>query len=277
MAPSKQPTAPGRAARRRAGALLALAATPLLLLLALPLAALLARTPGAGLAERLASPVVVEAVLLSLTTSTIATVVTVAFGTPLGYLLGRGRFRGRGALETLVELPMILPPSVAGVALLIAFGRRGVFGPLLTNAGVELAFTTAAVVLAQVFVASPFYVKAAAGAFARIDRELEAAAMTLGASGRQVFARVTIPLVRSSLVGGAVMTWARALGEFGATIVFAGNYPGRTQTMPLAIYMGFEIDLGIALALAVILLAVSALVLGAVKLLLRAGALGPER
>jgi molybdate transport system permease protein len=164
---------------------------------------------------------------------------------------------------------MVLPPSVAGIALLVAFGRRGLLGRYLADAGVELAFTQAAVVLAQTFVAAPFYIKAAIAGFAGVDRDLEQAAQIDGAGPWQVLRHITLPLAATALIGGAVMTWARALGEFGATIIFAGNFPGRTQTMPLAIYIGFELDLDIALTLAVILLGTSFAVLFVVKRLLR--------
>ncbi|HSH81655.1 MAG TPA: molybdate ABC transporter permease subunit, partial [Herpetosiphonaceae bacterium] len=166
-------------------------------------------------------------------------------------------FRGRTLLETLIEAPMVLPPAVAGVGLLLAFGRRGIWGSYLESLGIALAFTPAAVVMAQLFVAAPFYVKSAVGGFLEVDQELEQAAELDGASAWQVFRHVTVPLSLPALLGGAVMTWARALGEFGATILFAGNLPGRTQTMPLAIYLGFELDLSVALTLAVILLACS--------------------
>jgi molybdate transport system permease protein len=158
---------------------------------------------------------------------------------------------------------------VAGVALLMAFGRRGVLGEHLSSAGVELAFTQAAVVLAQLFVAAPFYVRSAIAGFSRIEREAEEAAMLDGAGGWTVFRRITLPLSGPALFGGAVMTWARALGEFGATIIFAGNFPGRTQTMPLAIYIGFELELNMALTLSIILLLVSFAVLLLVKGLMR--------
>jgi molybdate transport system permease protein len=164
---------------------------------------------------------------------------------------------------------MVLPPSVAGIALLIAFGRRGLVGQALTDAGISIAFSTVAVVLAQTFVAAPFYIKTALGGFAAVDRDLEQAAMVDGAGPLQVFGRITLPLAWPVLLGGLVMSWARALGEFGATIIFAGNFPGRTQTMPLAIYIGFELDLAIALTLALILLGASFLVLFVVKALLR--------
>jgi molybdate transport system permease protein len=184
-------------------------------------------------------------------------------------LLARRDFRGRGVVDTLIDLPMVLPPAVAGIALLVTFGRRGLLGPYLEAAGLSLAFTTAAVVLAQVFVAAPFYIKAATAGFGGVERELEQAAEIDGASPWRVFRYITVPLAWPVLLGGAVMTWARALGEFGATIIFAGNFPGRTQTMPLAIYIGLELDLGVALTLSALLLAVSFGVLFVVKGLLR--------
>ena len=221
----------------------------------LPLAALVLRLPPGRLIPSLSSPQVVQAVTLSLATTLVTTVVTVCFGTPVGYLLARRRFRFRRVVDTLVDLPTVLPPAVAGVGLLMAFGRRGILGGTLDAWGIQIAFTWVAVVMAQTFVASAFYVKAAALGFASIDPELEQSAALDGASSWQVFRHVTLPLASAALLSGAVMTWARALGEFGATIIFAGNYPGRTQTMPLAIYLGFELDLNVALTLAVILIA----------------------
>jgi molybdate transport system permease protein len=169
----------------------------------------------------------------------------------------------------LLDLPMVLPPAVAGIALLVAFGRRGLVGAYLNELGITLAFTQTAVVLAQLFVAAPFYIKAAIAGFGAVDQDLEQAAALDGASGWGIFRYITVPLAWPTLFSGAVMTWARALGEFGATIIFAGNFPGRTQTMPLAIYIGFELDLNVALTLAVILLAISFGVLFIVKGLLR--------
>jgi len=227
------------------------------------------RIPLAQLLANLANPEVAQAISLSMITTALTVLLTLLSGTPLAYLLARRRFRGHTALDTLVDLPMVLPPSVAGIALLVAFGRRGLLGQYLSVLGVELAFTSAAVVLAQLFVAAPFYIKAAAAGFAGIDRELEQAAALDGASPPQVFRYVTAPLAWTALLGGAVMTWARALGEFGATIIFAGNFVGRTQTMPLAIYQGFEQELNVALTLSVILLAVSFAVLFLVKGVLR--------
>ncbi len=253
---------------RENGALLA-ASLPLLLFLALPLAALVLRVSPANVLANVLDRTVAQAIGLSMVTTAITTAVTIAAGTPIAYLLARRRFRGWAAVDTLIDLPMVLPPSVAGIALLVAFGRRGLLGPMLTDLGIEVAFTQAAVVLAQTFVAAPFYVKAAMVGFAGVERELEQAAALDGAAGRQVFRYVTLPLSGTALVGGAVMTWARALGEFGATIIFAGNFPGRTQTMPLAIYLGFEMELNVALTLAAILLALSFAVLFVVKGVLR--------
>jgi molybdate transport system permease protein len=248
---------------------LPLAASPLLVLLALPLLALVLRLDFTTLLANLSSPVVRQAMTLSLATGTIATAAVVIMGTPLAYLLARRRFRGRVVVDTLVDLPMILPPAVAGIALLLVFGRRGLLGPPLDVLGIQIVFTPIAVILAQIFVASPFYVTSAAAGFAEIDRELEQAAELDGASPGAVFRYVTVALAWPALLGGGVMTWARALGEFGATIIFAGNFPGRTQTMPLAIYLGFERDLDIAVTLSFILVAASFLVLVVVKWLLR--------
>jgi molybdate transport system permease protein len=248
---------------------LALLTVPMLLFIGLPLMSLLLRAGSNALAANLLSQGVVQAVLLSLMTSTLATLLAVLLGTPLAYLLARYNFRGRTLVETLIDLPMVLPPAVAGVALLMAFGRRGVLGTHLSDIGLELAFTQAAVVLAQLFVAAPFYIKSAIAGFSRIERAAEEAAALDGAGGWLTFRHITVPLAAPALFGGTVMTWARALGEFGATIIFAGNFPGRTQTMPLAIYIGFELDLGVALTLSLVLLVISFAVLVIVKGLLR--------
>ncbi len=257
--------------RRRAWnqLVLVLLALPLLAFLALPLLSLLIRTGLDTLLAHMAQPQVLQAVALSLTTSFCATVLAIVLGTPLAYLLARHEFRGRVVLETLIDLPMVLPPAVAGVALLMAFGRRGVVGEHLSGLGLELAFTQAAVVLAQMFVAAPFFVKSAIAGFTHVNRDAEEAAQIDGAGSWTVFWRITLPLTWPALSGGAIMTWARALGEFGATIIFAGNFPGRTQTMPLAIYLGFELQLGTALTLSIILLVVSFGVLALVKGLMR--------
>jgi molybdate transport system permease protein len=248
--------------------MLALASLPMVLFLLVPLVALVARVSPGMLLATLFGREVSQAISLSMLTTAISMALAVLGGTPLAYLLARRRFRGRAALDTLIDLPLVLPPSVAGIALLIAFGRRGLLGRYLSDASIEVAFTQTAVVLAQTFVAAPFYVKSAIAGFTSVDRELEQAAALDGASSLGVFRYVTVPLAWPALFGGAVMTWARALGEFGATIIFAGNFPGRTQTMPLAIYIGFELELTVALTLAIVLLAISFGVLFVVKRLL---------
>ena len=262
-------TPPRRTLAARRSLPLLLLSVPLALFLLLPLLAVILRVAPARVLANLADPQVGQAISLSLLTTLLTVVIALVAGTPVAYLLARRRFRGSAVLDTLIDLPMVLPPSVAGIALLVAFGRRGLIGQYLAEAGFSIPFTSTAVVLAQVFVAAPFYVKAAAGGFASVEPELEQAAAIDGASPLRVFLAITMPLARPALLSGLVMTWARALGEFGATIIFAGNLPGRTQTMPLAIYLGFELDLDIALTLAVILLIVSFGVLLLVKSVLR--------
>lgn len=269
MALSSAPKPQTRGRRSGGAAVALLLALPLLLFLLLPLLALLLRINPALLLTNLTLPPVLQAVELSLVTSLVSTLLVLLLGTAPAYWLARHRFRGHAIVDTLLDLPMVLPPAVAGLALLLAFGRRGLLGVYLTTLGIELAFTSAAVVMAQIFVAAPFYVKAAMAGFRGVDPDLEQAAALDGANRWQILRHVTIPLAWQSLFGGAVMSWARALGEFGATIIFAGNFPGRTQTMPLAIYLGFELDLSIALTLSVILLVVSFGVLLVVKGLLR--------
>jgi molybdate transport system permease protein len=262
-----------RRTRRRlrlSGAGLGLAALVLGLFLGLPLVALVLRVFGGGeVLSHLGRPAVREGLRLSLETSLISVALVVGIGTPVGYLLARYRFPGRRVLDTLVDLPIILPPSVAGIALLMAFGRRGLLGASLDALGITVAFTTAAVILAQTFVACPFYLRAARAGFTSRHHDLEDVSATLGASGWRTFLRVTAPLARPALASGAVMAWARALGEFGATIMFAGNLVGRTQTMPLAIYSALETDLDSALALSAILVVVSFAVLFVFKALAR--------
>jgi len=259
----------------RRDALLILSGGAFALLIALPLVALLSRTlPGGVLGRYLTDPQVVAALRLSLLTTALTLLLTVVLGTPLAYLLARREFPGKQWLDALIDLPMVLPPAVAGVALLMAFGRRGLLGPVLSALGVELAFTTAAVVLAQSFVAAPFYVRSARAGFAAVDPLLEGVSRTLGVAPLRTFWRITVPLALPALLGGAVMAWARALGEFGATIMFAGNFLGVTQTMPLAIYAAMERDLGAALVLSSILVVVSFLVLLTVKALARPGRFG---
>ncbi len=265
------PAYPARRAwvgRRPGGLALGLASIPIILFVLLPLLALVLRVTPEDFVAALAEPSVGQALRLSLGTTLIATGVTLFLGTPAAYLLARRRFPGRSFIETLLEIPMVLPPAVAGIALLVAFGRRGLLGPWLSAAGIDIAFTTVAVIMAQVFVAGPFYIKAATAAFAEVDREIEQAAAVDGAGGFGVFRHITLPLAATPLIGGTVMMWARALGEFGATIIFAGNFPGVTQTMPLAIYLGFELDLNVSIVLGVVLLATSSLVLLLVKVVL---------
>jgi molybdate transport system permease protein len=237
-------------------------AVALILFLGLPLLGLLSRAASAsGVLDALMRPIALEALKLSMVTTLVVLVVALALGSPLALLLARRRFRGIALLDSLVDLPIVLPPAVAGLALLLTFGRRGVLGTPLAALGIELPFTTAAVVLASLFVAAPFYVRAARSGFLAVPRELEEAARVEGASEWQVFRFVTAPVSAPALFGGAILCWARALGEFGATIMFAGQFMGRTQTMPLAIYAALESDLDAALGLSVLLLAISFLLL----------------
>ena len=240
----------------------------LLLFLAIPVGALVIRALGTGAAwDARTYETLRQALGLSMATTAMTMVIVVALGTPLAYLLARRRFPGAAAIEALVDLPIVLPPAVAGIALLVAFGRNGLVGRWLAEGGVTVGFTTIAVVMAQVFVSAPFYVIAARGGFARVDSDVEAAAADLGATPGQVFRTVTLPLIAPSLIAGAVLAWARALGEFGATIMFAGNFPGVTQTMPLAIYGRFGAgDLSTALLLSVVLLIASLIVLLGVRI-----------
>lgn len=240
-------------------ALLVGASLVLVTFLALPLGVLLLRAVQPGAVSSLALPVAVEALRLTVGTTAISVALIVVFGTPLAYLLARYEdFRGRWLVDAIVDLPMVLPPVVAGVALLLVFGRRGLIGAPLADVGVTVVFSTAAVVLAQVFIASPFYVRALKVGFASVPRELEAAALTDGATRFQAFVRITVPIAFPSFVEGVVLSWARALGEFGATIVFAGSLAGRTRTMPLAIFGALERDLDAAIALSAVLTAVAA-------------------
>lgn len=246
-----------------------LVSAPLLLFWVLPLLALGLRTSPAHLLENLRQPQVAQAVAISLRTTGISLLVTVVFGTPVAYLLSLPGLPFRRLLDTLIDLPSVLPPAVAGVALLLVFGRRGLVGEPLAALGLQIAFTQAAVVMAQTFVAAPFYIKAAALGFASVEPELVQAAALDGASNWQILRYVSIPLSWSALVSGGALTWARALGEFGATIIFAGNLPGSTQTMPLAIYIGFELDLDLAITLSVILVLASFLALLVIKAFVR--------
>lgn len=243
--------------------------------LTLPLVAVFLKVlPQEGSWETLRQPIVTEALRLSAITSLCSLFLAVLLGTPIAYVLARHRFRGAALLDSLIDLPMVLPPTVAGVALLMAFGRRGILGSWLDAFGIQVGFTTVAVILAQSFVSAPFYIRAARAGFQSVDQELERVAYTLGHSAFSTFVRVTVPLSFPALLGGAVMAWARALGEFGATIMFAGNLIGRTQTMPLAIYIAMESDLTAALVLSAILVLVSFTVLFLVRALLHRSPFG---
>ncbi|MEV5954424.1 molybdate ABC transporter permease subunit [Streptomyces sp. NPDC051987] len=237
-----------------------------LVFLLLPLVALLVRAPWSGLPSLLTSTQVWQALQLSLVCATAATAVSLVLGVPLAWLLARTEFPGRGLVRALVTLPLVLPPVVGGVALLLALGRNGVVGQWLDSwFGITLPFTTAGVVVAESFVALPFLVISVEGALRAADPRYEEAAATLGASRFTAFRRVTLPLIAPGIAAGAVLAWARALGEFGATITFAGNFPGRTQTMPLAVYLALQNDPDTAIALSLVLLTVSIAVLAALR------------
>jgi len=246
-------------------------ALPLLLFLALPLLALLFYSSPAELRANLARPEVRQAIGLSLRTSASATLAAVVLGLPVAYLLARREFLGRLLLDNLIDLPIVLPPAVAGLALLLVFGRRGWLGAPLDDLGVRVTFTQVAVVIAQTFIAVSLFIRAATIGFAAVEPELEDGAAIDGAGPGQVFWRISLPLARRGVLSGVALAWARALGEFGATIIFAGNFPGRTQTMPLAIYLGFELELEVAVVLSVILIGCSFVVLLLIKLLLGRG------
>ncbi|HXX48702.1 MAG TPA: ABC transporter permease [Myxococcota bacterium] len=234
-------------------------------LIGVPLLALVWRAPWAELAAQLASPAAREALGLSLWCSLSATALSFVLGVPLAWLLARTAFPGQRLVRALVTLPMVLPPVVGGVALLLAFGRRGLLGAWLAALGVTLPFTTAGAVLAETFVALPFLVVAAEAGFRQVDSRLEEAAAVLGARPGFALRRVTLPLAAPALRAGAALCWARALGEFGATITFAGSFPGRTQTLPLAVYLALEHDPDAAVALSLVLLVVSVAALVALR------------
>ncbi len=234
-----------------------LAAAALLGFLVVPLVALVLSTSVGEMAAGLRHPLAVAALGLSLFTTSCSLALVLVLGTPLAWLLSQRTGRAARAVGTLVQLPIVIPPAVSGLALLLAFGRRGLFGPWLERAGISLPFTTAAVVLAEVFVSAPFYVQAAAAAFRRLDSSLLLVAHSLGAGPARTFFRVALPLSLPGLVTGAALSWSRALGEFGATLMFAGNLSGRTQTLPLAIYTAMEGDLRPAKAMSLVLVAVA--------------------
>jgi molybdate transport system permease protein len=261
--PVEPNAAPGRSTVFRI--VIAIAAVLLLALIALPLVALLVRVPPGELIARLGQPVIRDALRLSLITTVAATLIVVTLGTPLAYLLATRRLPGQRAIEILVMLPMVLPPTVAGFALLMAFGRTGLVGRSLSAFGIMLPFTTLGVIVAEAFMAAPFYVLAARAGFLGVDRRLVEAARTTRASESYAFRRVLLPLALPGLGAGAAMAAARALGEFGATITFAGNLQGVTQTMPLAVYLALQSDLDAAVTLSVLLLVLSIALLIALR------------
>ncbi|MHB0876631.1 MAG: ABC transporter permease [Anaerolineae bacterium] len=258
----------GRGVPTIAGALLAVPASALISIAVVPLVALVWRAATApDFIGSLSAPVVLQALRVTASSLTLTLTVVLLSGMPLAYLLARGRFRGQQLLELVVDLPLVLPPVVAGVALLMAFGRRGLLGASLDAFGIRIPFTLAAVVLAQTFVAGPFYVRSAVTGFALVDPEVEEAAAIDGASTLDCLRYVTLPLAAPSLFSGAVLCFGRALSEFGATLLFAGNLTGRTQTMSLAIMQAMESDLSAALALSVLLVVAAGLVLALARAL----------
>jgi molybdate transport system permease protein len=237
--------------------------------LLVPIVALITYEPLGDLINGFGTKVTTDAIVVSLKTNAIAFALMLAFGTPFGYILGRSRFRGRSVVITLVELPLVMPPAVAGLALLVAFGRFGLLGHTLSVFGIDLAFTQAAVVIAILFVASPFYLRGAIAAFEAVDQTLLDVAGTLGAGPVRRMLRVAIPLAGGGLGAAAAVAFARGVGEFGATILFAGSFQGSTQTLPLAVYSLFDANLDQAVAVGVLLIIVSAAILLTSKLLLR--------
>ncbi|MGO4603464.1 ABC transporter permease [Terrabacter sp. 2YAF2] len=253
------------AARWRSRVALGIPAALALLLLVIPLVALLVRADWARIPSDLATPTVLPALRLSLTTTSVTAVLCLVLGTPLAWFLARSEHRATSWVRALLTVPLVLPPVVGGVALLMAWGRNGVVGQHLTPFGIQIPFTTVAVVLAETFVAMPYYVLAVEGAMRGLDPRLESVARTLGASDLRYLRTIGIPLVLPGIASGLALAWARALGEFGATITFAGNFQGRTQTLPLLVYVELERDPQVAISISIMLLGVSVLVLGVLR------------
>jgi len=249
-------------------AFLAVATTASLAFLLLPIVAIFAELSPGDLRDGLTSEVTRDALRVTVETNLVAMALIILFGTPTAYLLATRRFRGKALLVTLVELPLVLPPAVAGIGLLAAFGRLGLLGGTLDGLGIDIAFTKVAVVLAVTFVASPFYVRTAIAAFEAVDPDLVSASRTLGAGPGRTFARVALPLAGGGLGAGAALAFARGLGEFGATIMFAGSLKGVTQTLSLAVYQEFDVEFDNALAIGALLVVASALILLMAKLVL---------
>jgi molybdate transport system permease protein len=243
-----------------------LATAVALAFLALPVLAIFVHVPPGRLIDQLSNPVVTDALIVSFKTTLIAQALVLLFGTPTAYLLASRRFPGRSLCITLVELPLVLPPAVAGIGLLVAFGQFGLLGSSLRSVGITIPFTQSAVTIAVAFVASPLYVRQAIAAFEAIDPNLVAASRTLGAGPARTFFRVVLPLARGGLLAGEALAFARGLGEFGATIMFAGSLQGVTQTLPLAIYAEFEVNFDVTLAISALLVLISAALLISLKL-----------
>ncbi len=237
----------------------------LIAFVSLTIAALFFKISLDSFIQSLTTDVVREAIKLSILTSVSSVVIIIIFGTPVAYINARRRYTGRHLIDTLIDLPVVLPPAVAGLGLLLAFGRRGLIGHYFNVFGFDIAFTTLAVIMAQVFVSSPFYIRQAKTSFEDVNHEYEAAARTLGATPINTFFRVTVPIALNGLISGAIMTWARALGEFGATVIFAGNFQGRTQTMPLAIYSALQGDVDASISLAILLVILSFVIIAIIK------------
>jgi molybdate transport system permease protein len=250
------------------GVLLGAVAAVALAFLLLPIVAIFVHTSPGRLLSQLSSPVVKDAFIVSLKTSLAAQLLILVFGTPTAYLIATRRFPGRSLAVTLVELPLVLPPAVAGIALLAAFGRFGLLGSSLRAVGISIPFTQAAVTIAVAYVASPLYVRQAIAAFEAVDKDLVAASRTLGVGPARTFRRVVFPLARAGLIAGLALSFARGLGEFGATIMFAGSLQGVTQTLPLAIYAQFDLDFDAAVAMSAVLILVSLVLLVSLHLVL---------
>jgi len=270
--PERDQEATGISARAKEMALktgLALMLILAMAFIALPVASLFIKSPIDATIRSLHDPMVMDALRLSLMTSVLTTSIVVLMGTPVAYVNARFHYFGKEIADSLIDLPVIMPPAVAGIALLMAFGRMGILGHYLNAFGISIAFTTLAVIIAQVFVSSPFYIRQARTSFEDVDLAFENAARTLGASRVYTFFHVILPIACNGLISGAIMAFARSLGEFGATIMFAGNFQGRTQTMPLAIYTAMQGDLDVSLCLAIILVFISFMVIALVKTLTR--------
>jgi molybdate transport system permease protein len=242
-------------------------AVAILLFIALPIVSLFLKISPSRFFVEFKSSVVLDALKLSLITTFISALIIVVLGTPLAYINARYHYRGKHLVDTIMDLPVVIPPAVSGIALLMAFGRMGIIGQYLNMAGITIGFSSIAVIMAQIFVASPFYIRQAKNSFEDVDSIYEDAARTLGATSFKTFIYITVPMALNGIVSGLMMSWARALGEFGATILFAGNFQGTTQTMPLAIYTIMQSDMDAAIALSVILVIISFMVIALIKLL----------